>query len=150
MTWMPGILGSPSWEMPRHESAVAVGPFLGCPGPSPNCLRVKKRDCGPKVRRPLSGDRHGQRFPAGRSSPAKVVVGSTSASHIAVMCGRGIQSSAPIRYAIVDGMNARDSRVHNYPPRWNGAPSQDLLVMSILRRASISWRSPATSTCIST
>ena len=40
-----------------------------------------------------------------------------------------IQSSAPIRYAIVDGMNMRDSRVHNYPPRWNGAPSQDLLVI---------------------
>src|SRR5271169_6991200 len=45
------------------------------------------------------------------------------------MCGRVIQSSAPIRYAIVDGMNVRDSRVHNSPPRWNGAPSQDLLVI---------------------
>ena len=45
------------------------------------------------------------------------------------MCGRVIQSSAPIRYAIVDGMNVRDSRVHNYPPRWNGAPSQELLVI---------------------
>jgi putative SOS response-associated peptidase YedK len=45
------------------------------------------------------------------------------------MCGRVIQSSAPIRYAIVDGMNVRDSRVTNYPPRWNGAPSQDLLVI---------------------
>jgi hypothetical protein len=33
------------------------------------------------------------------------------------MCGRVIQSSAPIRYAIVDGMNVRDSRVANYPPR---------------------------------
>ena len=54
---------------------------------------------------------------------------STSADHIGVMCGRVIQSSAPIRYAIVDGMNVRDSRVHNYPPRWNGAPSQDLLVI---------------------
>ena len=29
----------------------------------------------------------------------------------------------------VDGMNVRDSRVHNYPPRWNAAPSQDLLVI---------------------
>ena len=45
------------------------------------------------------------------------------------MCGRVIQSSAPGSYAIVDGMNVRDSRVHNYPPRWNGAPSQDLLVI---------------------
>jgi putative SOS response-associated peptidase YedK len=26
-------------------------------------------------------------------------------------------------------MDARDSRVHNYPPRWNGAPSQYLLVI---------------------
>ena len=45
------------------------------------------------------------------------------------MCGRVIQSSARIRYAIVNGMNVRDSRVHNYPPRWNGAPSRDLLVI---------------------
>ena len=45
------------------------------------------------------------------------------------MCGRVIQSGGPLRYAIVDGMNVRDSRVHNYPPRWNAAPSQDLLVI---------------------
>jgi hypothetical protein len=45
------------------------------------------------------------------------------------MCGRVIQSSGPLRYAIVDGVNVRDSRVHNYPPRWNAAPSQELLVI---------------------
>ena len=45
------------------------------------------------------------------------------------MCGRIVQSSGPLRYAIVDGLNVRDSRVHNYPARWNGAPSQDLLVI---------------------
>jgi hypothetical protein len=45
------------------------------------------------------------------------------------MCGRVIQSSGPLRYAILEGMDLRDSRVHNYPPRWNGAPSQDLLVI---------------------
>jgi putative SOS response-associated peptidase YedK len=45
------------------------------------------------------------------------------------MCGRVIQSSGPLRYAIVDGMNVRDSRGHNYPPRWNAAPSQELLVI---------------------
>jgi hypothetical protein len=45
------------------------------------------------------------------------------------MCGRIIQSSGPLRYAIVDGMNVRDSRVANYPPRWNAAPSQDLPVI---------------------
>jgi putative SOS response-associated peptidase YedK len=45
------------------------------------------------------------------------------------MCGRVIQSSGPLRYGIVEGMDMRDSRVHNYPPRWNGAPSQELLVI---------------------
>jgi putative SOS response-associated peptidase YedK len=40
------------------------------------------------------------------------------------MCG-----GAPIRLAILDGLDARDSRVHNYPPRWNAATSQDLLVI---------------------
>jgi hypothetical protein len=45
------------------------------------------------------------------------------------MCGRVIQSSGPLHYAFVEGMNVRDGRVHNYPPRWNAAPSQDLLVI---------------------
>jgi putative SOS response-associated peptidase YedK len=45
------------------------------------------------------------------------------------MCGSVVQSSGPLRYAIVDGMNVRDSRVHNYPPRRNAAPSQELLVI---------------------
>ena len=40
----------------------------------------------------------------------------------------------PLRYAIVDGLNERDSRVHSYPPRWNAAPSQELLVMRRNRR----------------
>jgi hypothetical protein len=56
------------------------------------------------------------------------------------MCGRVIQSSGPLRYSIVDGMNVRDSRVHNYPPRWNAAPSQELLV---IRRKSSDRRSLA-------
>jgi putative SOS response-associated peptidase YedK len=29
----------------------------------------------------------------------------------------------------VDGLNVRDSRVHDYPPRRNAAPSQELLVI---------------------
>ena len=45
------------------------------------------------------------------------------------MCGRVIQSSAPIRLGIVEGLDVRASRFHNYPPGWNGAPSQELLVM---------------------
>jgi putative SOS response-associated peptidase YedK len=38
-------------------------------------------------------------------------------------------SSSPLRYDFIDGMNVRDSRVSNYPPRWNAAPSQELLVI---------------------
>lgn len=49
--------------------------------------------------------------------------------HITTMCGRVIQSSGPRGYAIFGGMDVRDSRVHNYPPRWNAAPSQELLVI---------------------
>ena len=49
--------------------------------------------------------------------------------HLSHVCGRVIQSNGPLRYAIVDGMNLHDSRVHNYPPRWNAAPSQELLVI---------------------
>jgi putative SOS response-associated peptidase YedK len=45
------------------------------------------------------------------------------------MCGRVVQSSEPLRYQFVDGMNVRDSRLHNYPRRWNAAPSQKLLVI---------------------
>ncbi len=45
------------------------------------------------------------------------------------MCGRVIQSSGPIRYAIVEGIDVPDNRLHNYPPRWNAAPSQELLVI---------------------
>jgi hypothetical protein len=49
-------------------------------------------------------------------------------AYIAAMCGR-IQSTAPLRYAIVAGMDMRDSRVHNYPPRLNAAPSLGLLII---------------------
>ena len=48
---------------------------------------------------------------------------------LAIMYGRVIQSSAPIRLTVVEGMDVHDSRVHNYPPRWNGAPSPELLVI---------------------
>ena len=34
-----------------------------------------------------------------------------------------------IRLAIVDGLDVQGSRFHNYPPRWNGAPSQEMLVI---------------------
>jgi putative SOS response-associated peptidase YedK len=45
------------------------------------------------------------------------------------MCGRIIQSSGPLQLAIVDGLDVRDTRLPNIPPRYNGAPSQDLLVV---------------------
>jgi putative SOS response-associated peptidase YedK len=45
------------------------------------------------------------------------------------MCGRVVQVSDPIRLAIVDGLSVRDSQLSNYPRRWNGAPSQELLVI---------------------
>jgi len=45
------------------------------------------------------------------------------------MCGRIIQASGPLRYALVDGLDVSDSRVGNLPRRYNGAPGQDLLVI---------------------
>jgi putative SOS response-associated peptidase YedK len=45
------------------------------------------------------------------------------------MCGLVIQSSGPLRLALVEGLDARDSRLSNYPRRWNGAPSQEMLVI---------------------
>jgi putative SOS response-associated peptidase YedK len=62
--------------------------------------------------------------------PEAVLVGTPQKDeYTPPLCGRVIQSSEPLRYAIVDGMNVRDSRVHNYPARWNAAPSQELLVI---------------------
>jgi putative SOS response-associated peptidase YedK len=45
------------------------------------------------------------------------------------MCGRIVQSSGPLRLAIVDGLNVSDSRLGNVPPRYNAAPNQELLVI---------------------
>jgi putative SOS response-associated peptidase YedK len=69
-----------------------------------------------------------------RRVPVDKIAGQTGAyraqPYIIVPCvGEVIQSSGPLHYAIVDGLNVRDSRMHNYPPRWNGAPNQDLLVI---------------------
>jgi len=64
--------------------------------------------------------------PLNPSPPALVLT--PADPYISAMCGRVIQSSAPLRYAIVDGMNVREG-LHNHPPRWNGAPSQELLVI---------------------
>jgi putative SOS response-associated peptidase YedK len=45
------------------------------------------------------------------------------------MCGRIIQSSSPLRLAIVDGLDVSNSRMGNVRPRFNAAPSQELLVI---------------------
>jgi SOS response associated peptidase (SRAP) len=45
------------------------------------------------------------------------------------MCGRVIQASGPLNLAIVDRLDARDSRLTNVPRRFNAAPSQELLVI---------------------
>jgi putative SOS response-associated peptidase YedK len=45
------------------------------------------------------------------------------------MCGRVIQSSGALRLAIVDGLDISDSRMGNIRPRYNAAPSQELLVI---------------------
>src|ERR1044071_5371863 len=45
------------------------------------------------------------------------------------MCGRVVQSSGPLRLAIVEGLGVSDSRLGNVPRRYNAAPSQQLLVI---------------------
>jgi putative SOS response-associated peptidase YedK len=45
------------------------------------------------------------------------------------MCGRIVQASGPLRLAIVDGLDVREDRTSNVPRRYNGAPSQQLLVI---------------------
>ena len=45
------------------------------------------------------------------------------------MCGRVIQSSGPLRLAIVEGLNVSDSRLASVPRRYNAAPSQELFVI---------------------
>src|SRR5262249_45761799 len=57
------------------------------------------------------------------------------------MCGRVIQSIPPIRCTLLQGTDVRDSRVHNYRPRWDAAPSQEPLVIRRKSR-SLRWASP--------
>src|SRR5262245_47556740 len=45
------------------------------------------------------------------------------------MCGRVIQSSDPLRLSIVEGLNVSESRARHALPRYNAAPSQELLVI---------------------
>ena len=45
------------------------------------------------------------------------------------MCGRVIQSSGPLRLAIVEGLDVSDSRLGKVARRYNAAPRQELLVI---------------------
>lgn len=45
------------------------------------------------------------------------------------MCGRIVQASGPLRYAFVDGLDVNETRFGNLPRRYNGAPSQAILVI---------------------
>jgi putative SOS response-associated peptidase YedK len=45
------------------------------------------------------------------------------------MCGRVIQSSAPLHLAIIEGLDVSDSRFGNLTRRYNAAPGQELLVI---------------------
>src|SRR5436190_6392064 len=45
------------------------------------------------------------------------------------MCGLIFHTSWSLRLAIVDGLNTPDFRVSRMKPRYNGAPSQELLVI---------------------
>jgi putative SOS response-associated peptidase YedK len=97
---------------------------MGCRPARPNCAvlsNAMRRFNAPPGRRE-------RRTPIRRARPSAVVWHSTN-RHLSRMCGRVIQSSGPIRYGIVDGIDVRDSRVHNYPSRWNAAPGHDLLVI---------------------
>lgn len=45
------------------------------------------------------------------------------------MCGRIVQSGGVLQLSIVDGLGPPDGRVLSLPPRYNAAPSQELLVI---------------------
>ena len=98
----------------RHEHARLVAPW-----PSPATPRVLAS------RSPNFVLNHNGAFRYARPSAGHVACWHVCRriTKFTIMCGRVIQSSGPLRYAIVDGMNVRDSRAHNYPPRWNAAPS---------------------------
>jgi putative SOS response-associated peptidase YedK len=49
--------------------------------------------------------------------------------YVSAMCGRIIQPSGPLHYKFVDGLDVPDRRLSNTPRRYNGAPSEELLVI---------------------
>jgi putative SOS response-associated peptidase YedK len=67
-------------------------------------------------------------------SPHRVIEHGKKEEKRKLMCGRIIQASGPLRFAIVDGLEIVDSRYANVPRRYNAAPSQDILVVRQNRR----------------
>ncbi len=67
----------------------------------------------------------------GLISPAWLLPGAARPAYIASMCGRVIQKSRPgeLSLTIVGDLEERDKRWSNVPPRYNGAPSQDLWII---------------------
>jgi putative SOS response-associated peptidase YedK len=61
--------------------------------------------------------------------PIEIALQKPQLIYPAGMCGRVIQSSGPLRLAIVEGLDVTDSRFGNIRPRYNAAPSQELLVI---------------------
>src|SRR6516164_11452937 len=118
----PTAKGDNPAQMPRYEGVILAAVDISTPSDPATLLRW----------RPLWPRCHFLWKPQPRASSGAffaALARPLTGDYIQAMCGRVIQSSGPLRYAIVDGMNVRDSRMHNYPPRWNGAPSQDLLVI---------------------
>jgi putative SOS response-associated peptidase YedK len=58
-----------------------------------------------------------------------VLAASAGGAKANAMCGRIIQSSGPLRLAIVEGLDVSDSRLGNVPRRYNAAPRQELMVI---------------------
>jgi hypothetical protein len=96
---------------------------MGPPGPTCSALANKARPTHSMLRVRVSV------APRRRCAWPEQLFGALQIATYPVMRGRVIQSSGPIRYAIVEGIDVPDNRVHNYPPRWNAAPSQELLVI---------------------
>src|SRR5262249_57986778 len=138
--WLGGVWAGGGAERgggPAGGGGAFVRPGRRRPGLPPGAAwRGRERGCAPQQMQ-KSAARRVHRESLARNDIRRYASASIAAAlarrpadhYIGGMCGRVIQSSAPLRYAIVDGMNVRDSRLHNHPPRWNAAPSQDLLVI---------------------
>jgi putative SOS response-associated peptidase YedK len=88
---------------------------------------------GPVTLRRSKRDSHLRRCPCPFYFPSDFTVAAVNEAReepvTSEMCGRVIQSSGALRLSIVDGLGVSDSRARDAPPRYNAAPSQELLVI---------------------